>query len=289
MNIRGRTGAAVAVVCAVLATPAIAQAASLFVAPERGTLTVDVPFEVTIRMNSQWVSVNAAQGVLTFNPEELQVDTVSTDGSIFNLNVQRPDYSNTEGTVDFAGVILNPGYAGPSGTLLTVTFHPVRTGAATIALLSGSVLANDGQGTEVLSDAKGAVYFVIAAIPTLQPGAVPAGSAWPRRIATLPLSVKLLGSVALGFLLARVLWWLWFGFLWLIAAAVRRRKRRGGEKFDEILSDIDSEVALIDRLGKSRPLYPEESHLKKKLSEYRASLRRMTHHRHMPRRDRDDR
>ncbi|HXV26864.1 MAG TPA: cohesin domain-containing protein [Candidatus Paceibacterota bacterium] len=165
--------------------PSAVRAATLFVSPATGTFRPNDTFTVTVRTNTQGAAVNAAEGVLRFDPSRVFVTSVTTNGSIFNLNVQEPDYSNTDGTISFAGVILNPGYSGASGTLLTVTLRARTPGTATLNFQSGAVLANDGQGTNVLTSMNGGTYTVLGeAAPT--PAASPAATPSPVRDSLLP-------------------------------------------------------------------------------------------------------
>jgi hypothetical protein len=85
---------------------------------------------------------------------------VSKGGSIFSLWVQDPSFSNSAGTVNFEGVVLNPGYAGSMGKLLSITFRTKAVGAANLSLSSGQVLANDGAGTNILKGS-GKASFII--------------------------------------------------------------------------------------------------------------------------------
>ncbi|MCX6712432.1 MAG: hypothetical protein NT041_01940, partial [Candidatus Vogelbacteria bacterium] len=71
-------------------------------------------------------------------------------GSIVNLWVQEPAFSNTSGKVSFEGAILNPGFTGGSGRVLSVSFRAKKAGTAILSFSAGSILANDGAGTSIL-------------------------------------------------------------------------------------------------------------------------------------------
>lgn len=153
------------------AVPFVADAATLFMSPSTGTLRTGEAFTATVRVNTQGGAVNAAEGTLRFDPNFLRVESLTADGSIFNLNVQDPEFSNTQGTVNFAGVILNPGYTGASGTLLTIRFTARSAGTAAVTFTSGAVLANDGFGTNTLSTMSGANYVIVGQQPAPPPTA----------------------------------------------------------------------------------------------------------------------
>jgi len=112
--------------------------------------------------------VNAAEGVIAFSPEKLEVRSISKAPSVFNLWAQEPSFSNTQGRVSFEGVVLNPGFVG-EGTILTITFRAKTPGTAQWSFSSGSILANDGSGTNVLTSLGTAQFtFVGAPPPTTQ-------------------------------------------------------------------------------------------------------------------------
>ena len=152
-----------------------AHAASLFLAPSSGNYSLDSGFSVVVKVNSGSTSVNAAEGVLVFDPNKLLVSSLSKNGSIFNLWVQEPEFSNSLGTINFGGIVLNPGFTGSSGNLLTINFRTKNSGNASVDFSSSSVLANDGLGTNVLIGSQGAAYSIGV-------GAAPPAQAAPRVI-----------------------------------------------------------------------------------------------------------
>lgn len=93
----------------------------------------------------------------------MEIVSVSKNGSIFSLWVQEPGYSNVSRTGSFEGIILNPGFMGNSGKLVTYTFRVKSPGTGTIRMGSTSVLANDGNGTNVFSGSNPASFNLIAA------------------------------------------------------------------------------------------------------------------------------
>lgn len=157
--------------------PGSVSAATLSISPSASTQTAGSIFTVSVRVSSTDQAMNAVSGILTFPSNLLQVTSLSKSGSIMNLWVQEPSFSNAAGTVDFEGVVLNPGFTGAGGTVLSVTFRALDEGSATLSLAQGSVLANDGSGTEILKGSSGASITIIAAKePPPAPKAQPAPS-----------------------------------------------------------------------------------------------------------------
>jgi hypothetical protein len=109
--------------------------------------------------------MNASQGKLTFPAEKLQVTSVSK-GSLFKYWTDEPAYSNSNGTVTFGGGLPTPGFKGSGRAILTVTFRARASGTATLTYSSGTVLANDGVGTNILTGYGSATVRVSAATST---------------------------------------------------------------------------------------------------------------------------
>ena len=126
---------------------------------------------VSIRVNTEGEAVNAVDGTVGFNPDILEVSSVNK-GTAVSLWVQEPSYSNKAGNISFGGVILNPGYNGSNGNILTINFRAKGVGNAEVVFKAGSVLANDGYGTNVLKAMNGA-SFNINAPNSQQPQASP--------------------------------------------------------------------------------------------------------------------
>ncbi|MBT7553353.1 hypothetical protein HN670_02695 [bacterium] len=129
----------------------LAEAASLYVSPSSGTHGIGDSFTVGVYANSSEQALNAISGTLSFPTDKLEVTSVSKAGSIMSLWVAEPSFSNSAGTVSFEGIVLNPGYSGSAGKILSVTFHTKGGGSAPVNFATGTILANDGQGTNILT------------------------------------------------------------------------------------------------------------------------------------------
>ncbi len=132
--------------------PAISQAADLGFSPSTLSGTVSETFTVLVSVSSPGAAINAASGVVSFPTNTLEVVNVSKTNSVVDLWVQEPSFSNTEGTVNFEGVMMNPGFIGNQGAVLTITFAAKSAGETAVKFASGSILANDGVGTNILGN-----------------------------------------------------------------------------------------------------------------------------------------
>ena len=138
-----------------------ANAASLYLSPSSGSYTKGDSISVGVFVSTGTDSMNAASAKIAFPPSVLNVTSVSKSGSIMNLWAAEPSYSNSTGSVSLEGIVLNPGYTGTSGKIATITFTAQSSGTATISFSRGSILANDGLGTDILSGL-GSATFAIA-------------------------------------------------------------------------------------------------------------------------------
>ena len=141
---------------------AVVDAAALRVTPDTGVYQVGGTFTARVQIATQGQAVNAAEGTLKFNPNELSVVSVTRSGSIFNLWVTEPTFSNSAGTVNFSGGVPT-GYTGSVGNVLSVTFRVKNAGSPRVSFTDGSVLANDGRGTNILTSMTGGSYTARAA------------------------------------------------------------------------------------------------------------------------------
>ncbi len=148
--------------------PSVSFAATLRLSPETGVYTVGNTFTANVVMNTQGKPVNAADAQLTFNPKELSVVSVNRSSSVFNLWTLEPTFSNSAGTISFGGGSPT-GYTGNNGNIMTVTMRTVGAGTPKINFKSGSILAADGLGTNVLTSMTGGTYTVEAKTTTPPP------------------------------------------------------------------------------------------------------------------------
>ncbi len=150
-------------VCVIFfASVVVAEAATLSLSPSTGVYQSGTTFTARVVVNTSGQAINAADATINFNPKELSVVSVNRSSSIFNLWVTEPTFSNSGGTISFSGGSPS-GYTGSAGTVMTITFRVVGSGTARVNFGTGSVLANDGKGTNVLSTMSGGSYTLQAA------------------------------------------------------------------------------------------------------------------------------
>lgn len=165
-----RLGAIVLLVVGFLFSYTIVYAATMSVAPATGVYTVGQTFSIQIRLNTAGKTINAAEGTLSFNPNELSVINVSK-GSTFNLWTSDPSFSNSAGTISFSGGTPT-GYTGTNGVVITATMQAKVAGSPRVRMTNGAVLAADGRGTNILTNMSGGSYTVSAPATTPTPEVV---------------------------------------------------------------------------------------------------------------------
>ena len=111
--------------------------------------TIDLSILVSTDQNEP---INAVSGTILFPKNLVEVSSVSKANSIVNFWVAEPSFSNTQGSVSFEGIITNPGFTGTSGKIIKVSLKAKQKGTSPITLSNASVLANDGNGTNVLEN-----------------------------------------------------------------------------------------------------------------------------------------
>lgn len=122
-----------------------------------------VTFDINIESKTQ--PINAISGVVYFPSELLQVVSVSKEKSLINFWTHEPKVFRDK--ISFEGVILNPGFQGSKSKIFSITFEAKNKGTANLGFTEGSVLANDGMGSNVLTYLDRVIFKIIGV--TLKP------------------------------------------------------------------------------------------------------------------------
>jgi len=120
--------------------PLVAEAATLYFSPSSGAYTVGGTLSVNVYVSSADQAMNAASGVISFSQDKLEVASLSKSGSIITLWVQEPTFLNSAGTVNFEGIVLNPGFTGVAGKIITTNFRVRRQALPILTFLPARCL-----------------------------------------------------------------------------------------------------------------------------------------------------
>ncbi|MBP9711986.1 MAG: hypothetical protein KBD55_03060 [Candidatus Pacebacteria bacterium] len=126
-------------------------AAEINFSPSSGTFEVGDTIKVRVVLSSPSQSANAISSKISFSKDMLTLTSISKSNSLVSLWALEPTYSNSTGSAEMEGIILS-GYTGSNGTIVTLTFKAKASGTANLKFSSSSVLANDGQGTNILTN-----------------------------------------------------------------------------------------------------------------------------------------
>ncbi len=154
-----------------LAQPRVGQSAgaSLSLSPRSVTIEVGETTTVQVLVASTGQAINAAEATVSFPKELLEAKTVSKSGSVFTLWAVDPAISNASGTASFSGGLPSPGYTGGAKRVISITFRAKKAGMATLTIGAAQVLANDGQGTNILSGTGSAAITIREPAPAAEP------------------------------------------------------------------------------------------------------------------------
>lgn len=126
----------------------IGPAANVRIEPTSGLAVVGETFVIQVVVTAS-VPVNVFKGLLVFDTERLEVDSIDYNTSIADLWAEEPWYSNGEGTINFIGGTTKSGGFIGEGTLITITFRTKQNGEAHVAMEEMRILQHDGLGTEI--------------------------------------------------------------------------------------------------------------------------------------------
>ncbi len=150
--------------------PTSALAATLGLTPLNTSIGIGAIVTETVVVTSADQAMNAISGTLSFSEDLLQVVSISKTNSVLSLWVQDPTYSNNDGTISFSGVVPNPGYIGSRRQVLLIQFRAKKEGTAAVTFSSSSeVLANDGNGTNILTGTQSSTINISASQPQSEP------------------------------------------------------------------------------------------------------------------------
>lgn len=141
-------------------SPSLSFASDLGFSPSTFSLSVNKSFSVNIILKNNNQAINAVSGTISFPTDLLSVKSISKTGGIVKIWPAEPTYSNDNGTINFDGIVLNPGFSGTEGSILTIKFTTKASGTANLKFSSGQVLANDGKATSVLNKLDTASFMV---------------------------------------------------------------------------------------------------------------------------------
>lgn len=144
-----------------LAFSSIAEAATLFLAPPSSEIAIGEKLTIDLKIDSEGISFNAAQAVLRFPKDMIEVVSLDKTDSAFSFWLEEPNFSNTDGIISFVGGTPY-GTSGSSLQVLKIVFAVKGGGSGVITLSDAAITASDGSGTNILSKTVDAVFAIVA-------------------------------------------------------------------------------------------------------------------------------
>jgi len=132
-----------------------------FVIPPKGQYRLGEVFPMEISLKGIERPINALQVDFSVDPRRLEIVEISTKNSFANIFIQK-EIDNEQGYGRLTGGLPNPGFFSDRGLFGTVYFRGKMPGLAQIKFLPSSmILANDGEGTNVLKNLSTASYLIL--------------------------------------------------------------------------------------------------------------------------------
>ncbi len=149
-----------------------AEAAKFLLNPASGTLNLNQLFNVEIKISTETQeSLNAAQATINFPPRLLSVEKIDREDSVFRFWLQEPKFDNEAGAISFIGGTTG-GVSGASLGVLKITFRTKAVGSAELFFNDSAITANDGRGTNILTEAEGSAFAISELIAPVVPVAL---------------------------------------------------------------------------------------------------------------------
>lgn len=130
-----------------IAAPFTTPEADMRIEPQTMNVITGESFSVSIIVESS-TPVNVFKGLFTFNPEILQVESITYNTELAELWAEEPWYSNGAGTLSFIGGSIIPGGFIGSDELITITFFAKAEGEGMVSMKDARILRHDGLGTD---------------------------------------------------------------------------------------------------------------------------------------------
>jgi hypothetical protein len=151
--------------------------------PPSGTIGVGKTLTIVVAIDSP-KPYNSGSALINFDKGVLSVESISKNNSAFSLWAVEPSFVNAEGKLNFEGGSASP--LSGKKTVLTFTLKGLKEGKSDVTFTTGSVLAADGKGTDILSTKTIASYDVKAGAAENNPPPQPSPSQDPGGLGPKP-------------------------------------------------------------------------------------------------------
>lgn len=119
-------------------------------------------FSIPIYVSSPRQAINAVSGLITISGG-VSISNIKYSSSIIDFWTNEPKIVGNQ--IKFEGIILNPGYQGKNGLLFNISLLAKKEGPATISFSEGSILANDGLGSNIIDFLQTTSFQIKSSLP----------------------------------------------------------------------------------------------------------------------------
>jgi len=131
-------------------------------------LTVGESADITLVAQTN-IPVNVVGGSLTFTPDIISIESIDRSNSVVDIWSEEPLISAPTGIVQFSGGIISEDAAEKlNGKIFSTKLKMQRVGMGTVTLKNPELLANNGEGTNVVSGYS-LIKFYVRAVGTPSP------------------------------------------------------------------------------------------------------------------------
>lgn len=133
-------------------TPTQAVGSATFtLTPLSAAKKVDNLFSVEVRVNTAGTAVNTMKAYLTFDPQVLEVTSISTTGGSVATIVTENEPDNVNGTIHITGAATGSGFNGATGLFATINLRAKAAGTSTLTFTSDSRIISNADNTDILN------------------------------------------------------------------------------------------------------------------------------------------
>jgi len=160
----------VAIICfSLFLFPSAVKAANAYFFLDSKEINQGDIFVVEVKISNEEDPINVAEATIKFDNSKLEVKELSTGGSIFNLWLKHPTFSNQEGKIEFIGGTPD-GFQGEDALALKIIFLAKDFGAAKLDFQDNtSFFLNDGSGTKIGPWLRAANLEIAERLPEVPP------------------------------------------------------------------------------------------------------------------------
>ena len=149
--------------------------------------------KIDVTLNAR-TPINAVGATIKFPQDSMEVVGFSKEKSFFDLWTEETAINEDTGEIHFSGGTIKQGGIIGTGTVLTLTVRPKKTGDETLFFKDSQVYSNDGKGTQLDNDTRSLTFGVTSAPPPVMAATSPSPTNIVQPEKPLPKSADLNGD-----------------------------------------------------------------------------------------------